>query len=446
MATKKKKSPANDLNAPSASEAEGWNLTTHRILQIGDVHYPQWGDFQVDVDLKDESLPESLVSTIARDPIQTVLREISRLVHSQVYDAIALMGDITSWGRYRGFETALKVITPLIDVRQQINSGKIFIAVPGNHDVDRKRALTSTSLEDKFLPLQEALEKKGWPRFPVRGFNRYSYPLKNEKFVVYALNSCLGCGERRRLPSSIQNQVTKLIRGTGKASADKTVLEQVYEQLDTPAFDEQAIQTMVDDISRLSPSVLPIVVAHHNLLPQATPRIGLYGELINGGQFRRQLLQAGRTILYLHGHIHEDPIEVITSPAHEGGRIVSISAPQLGDGFNEIEFYSRSRKGILGCRVHRIRIRPGSGLRREKSFDIGLVPKSGIDNSLAYAVLSVMSGSRKDFFSELLPMLQRKVSGLSVEQLAATVQALYFAGTLTIENPSEPPMAWDLRL
>ena len=61
-------------------------------------------------------------------------------------------------------------------------------------------------------------------------------------------------------------------------------------------------------------NVLSVIVAHHNLLPQRLPRLAPYTELVNGGALRASLGELGKPVLYLHGHIHEDPIEILRSP------------------------------------------------------------------------------------------------------------------------------------
>ncbi len=112
--------------------------------------------------------------------------------------------------------------------------------------------------------------------------------------------------------------------------------------------------------------LISIVLSHHNLLPQAIPRVALYAELLNAGVARSRLLGLHKTILYCHGHIHDDPIEVLTDPQNPGSQVILISAPTLSRGFNTIttEF---GRKGFpLGCIItaHRLRKRDGSVERR----------------------------------------------------------------------------------
>lgn len=78
---------------------------------------------------------------------------------------------------------------------------------------------------------------------------------------------------------------------------------------------------------------------------QRMTRLAPYTELVNSGAVRASLMEAGRPILYLHGHIHTDPVEVLSVPG--GDALVCISAPAAEDGFNIIEVvFTRSGKPL----------------------------------------------------------------------------------------------------
>lgn len=101
-------------------------------------------------------------------------------------------------------------------------------------------------------------------------------------------------------------------------------------------------------------------MAHHNLLPQRIPRILAYGEMLNAGFLRQMLHASRRNVIYLHGHIHEDPIEVISVPGSEIAsrderKIVSIAAPALKDGFNEITLFFGVENDVFLVRVTKYR-------------------------------------------------------------------------------------------
>jgi len=86
------------------------------------------------------------------------------------------------------------------------------------------------------------------------------------------------------------------------------------------------------------------------------PRIAPYSELINGGAVRTALLNLDRPLLYLHGHLHTSPIEVVRVPDRARSAIISISAPLFRDGYNVVEIAFNQEAVPLGCRVlaHRL--------------------------------------------------------------------------------------------
>ncbi|TIP27751.1 MAG: hypothetical protein E5X67_14125 [Mesorhizobium sp.] len=138
------------------------------------------------------------------------------------------------------------------------------------------------------------------------------------------------------------------------------LLDQYYSQLDTPYVSALMLTGLMEHL--LQPGrAFGVIVGHHNLLPQKTPRISPYAEMLNAGFVRAQLLSVGKPVLYLHGHIHQDPIEVISDPRNPGSQVISISAPEIGGGFNELVFFITDQDDLIGVRVVPYRTRPEDG-------------------------------------------------------------------------------------
>jgi len=422
-------------------------VVAYRLLQIGDIHFPDWSKIGKDIDQKDMGLSKPFARVLARDPIQTVLRDITLRVHGDRYDAITLMGDLTSWGDLTGYETILSRLSGLLDITHQRKLRRPVVLVPGNHDVSRPLAL-SAPLEGKFVPLREMLEKYDWPLFPTHHVEKLELPPEAPSAVLLPINTCLGCGEKRHFPDSLQKEFEKLIQKINSGPTEIADLEQVYEKLDTPAVDERVIETLCHDITELRKGVLPIIIAHHNLLPQSIPRIAPYTELINGGQLRKQLLRTGRQVLFLHGHVHDDPIEIIHDARLPEARIVCIAAPAIQHGYNEIELYVSKSKGVLGCRITPMRFKAGQGLNREPSIDIGLCTMKQIGSQIAYRAMQVISDVRSAYFDQFYDDVTREpeFAYISKPSLVTATQELYFSNMMIIENPTEDPLTWRVRM
>jgi hypothetical protein len=177
------------------------------------------------------------------------------------------------------------------------------------------------------------------------------------------MNSCWGCGEEEYIPELFRKPIAQAIEVTLKGADQAKAIQLYYDrQLDTPAIAIDALSSVVSGIGSSSLSVLPVVVAHHNLLPQRTPRLAPYTELVNSGAFRLSLEDLGRPVVYLHGHIHDEPMEVLHPP--KGAPLVLVSAPEILAGFNIIELVFTPAGLPLACHIKPWRF-DGSGVLRE---------------------------------------------------------------------------------
>lgn len=335
-------------------------LKSITLLHIGDIHYDYIDKNDRPVDGKDSQFPESLDEILPEKTHQTIIKNLMHEIEEDPL-AILLSGDLTTGGEIESYKNCLHFL------RERIHSDyfdsnllqKLFI-VPGNHDIDRKK-ISEQSLYFKFKPIQEALEEISFPEIPVPN-------LKTEKLcqdpacniLVISINSCVGCGERRYYPEKIRDAISKSLDCNEEEKDDEELMELCYEMIDTPVITDEDVGKMVHCIQSHDENLLPIILTHHNLLPQKRPRIAMYTELLNSGDIRERLLMLNRPIIYLHGHLHDDPIEIIQSPRYEKAKIICISAPLLFPnikdetkkfGFNKIKIICGEHGIPIGCKI-----------------------------------------------------------------------------------------------
>lgn len=343
-----------------------------RLLQIGDIHLPEWENGNTRIDDKDTDFSEEIKADIVTFPLHSILKRISEIATSGTIDAAVCVGDFTTRGETQFIEPAVEIINFLL-TDSFIEHAPLIFGVPGNHDVSRTDAMKLGAIE-KFAILEAAFEKFGWPPPPVDDCVRYEIRSQGGQMVpIHLLNSSIGSWSPHLLPSSISaelsdkniggkpfsltkdSSVSELAIGLEADVGFSDRLDQAYNQLDTPYFPARALQTLrgyADDV--ISDAIL--VVAHHNLLPQTIPRITHYSELLNGGQVRKLFQNINKTVIYLHGHIHDDPVERISTvrPQNLDGcetEIICISAPPIWEGFNEICLFLDEEDEIFLVRV-----------------------------------------------------------------------------------------------
>jgi hypothetical protein len=237
--------------------------------------------------------------------------------------------------------------------------------VPGNHDISRPVA-SSGDIFDKFNEIKQAWVDINREEMQPSVVRTTHIQDANSKATIFSVNSCVGCGEQRYLPESVRDEMQKVLDDYSAKNGVDKAFDLIGEQLDTPAIHDDHIGTIMDSIRQLQKqSEMPIILAHHGLLPQATTRMQIYSELLNSGSVRFSLASHGRPVIYCHGHIHEDPIEIVTHPQQENGRVVMISAPLLKDGFNLINLIFNTEGSSLGCEIFPFRLQNGQIVKKE---------------------------------------------------------------------------------
>ncbi|MBI1354978.1 MAG: hypothetical protein GC160_11575 [Acidobacteria bacterium] len=327
-------------------------MTEIAILQLGDVHYPDEESRRA-IDHADDALPARLVEGISPNPLQIVIRAITKLPPRDRH-AYLLCGDLTSRGSVEGYDKCVQYLSDALALTSVADSK--FHVVPGNHDVDRAAVdHDSPTYDQKFQRLLEAWRQRGKSLTTTR-FRNTLLRVKSCKSAIYSLNSSIGCGERRFLPAQITTELTALLSEYERQTSTHEAFTLLGEVLDTPAFLENDISEVTGHIGGLPDSILPVIVSHHNLLPQATPRLSLYAELVNAGLTRARLSRLGRPVIYCHGHIHDTPVEIITNPDRVSGSLISISAPLLSDGFNVVRVRFGERRTPIGVMLSRYKL------------------------------------------------------------------------------------------
>ena len=337
-------------------------MKTSKLLLIGDIHFPDVKSALQSADYKDKAYPQSLAELTVPNRLSNVAREVAHLHDTdKSIAALLLCGDLTSRGDLQGYKDCVAYLNKVLQVSTDgIWSDNQVHIVPGNHDVDRKLCESAKSVFDKFIPLITAWQGPQARSLTVKTIRETSVGKADFGFAIFSLNSCVGCGEKRYLPEQIREELSALLEKELKADTPKS-FQLVGEQLDTPAFVASDMTTLVERIQEADSTRLAIVLAHHNILPQAEPRIDLYTDAINSGLVRSRLLNCPHPVVYCHGHLHTDTIEVITTPGSDAP-LISISIPRFTDGFDLMETHFGNRGLPLGCTIHRYRIQDDGGI------------------------------------------------------------------------------------
>lgn len=275
-----------------------------RLLQLGDIHLPSGPKLKPYFDDKDQKFSPALKNIISRSPLKTVFRRVYEHIASGEYDAVLFMGDFTDVGNLEGYKACCRYIAGALQLGEKGEHSSVKVGVvPGNHDIDRVLA-RRPGMVAKFTPLANALREVGLPAPPIDRAISISIDKVPISVHIQLLNSCWGCGEDEYIPDlfrkPISDAISSVLTGQDAEKAAKLYYDQ---QLDTPAIHSDAIGGVCASIKTTSPSCVPVVVAHHNLLPQRLPRLAPYTELVNSGALRSSLMELDKAVIYLHGHI-----------------------------------------------------------------------------------------------------------------------------------------------
>lgn len=337
------------------------------------------------------------------------------------------------------------------------------MAVPGNHDINRRAIVNGQPLETKFAPLLKSWQDVfGSSNFLTVGLpTPTDLPLRPDDSTdpsvrFLPLNTCYLCGEYRAFPEEIREKVVGLLQALKETMPGDQFERLTSEQIDCPAACRDHVISLEQHIRGAKPSSVSVVIGHHPLFAQPMPRIDGYNELLNAGYLRETVLETRRNVLYLHGHIHQDPVLLVNSPLRGSHRIIHISAPALTDGFNLVRVYfSQETDQPLGVELVQYRFGDHLGLVALPPMKLRLIDDASLWNEIDQPwikfVLSKLTSPAivvrfNDILRQATPDLQ--VGNSLAAQTALMADALVVLELLEIieiANRSGPPKTWQCR-
>jgi len=366
------------------------------LIQIGDVHFPDKKSSHQN-DRKDEAFPEPIVATMEVDPFRVCLRWLAKECESGC-DGLVLCGDITSAADMSSYRVVAERLVKLFSLtdKSRWSDDQIHV-VPGNHDIERKYTKKDEDIFQKFSELKGIWSELGVDVLASDDLRVTTVAKASLAIKVYSLNSCIGCGEKRFFPQKVREELSNIFEKYAKMETPKDAFDPVGEELDTPAFHRTHVEDMSFDIGGQSDKSVSVVVSHHNILPQSTPRIALYAEVVNSGFVRSELVRTPSPIIYCHGHIHSDPIEVVQDPSGGNSMLICVSAPELIDGYNKVLVFFNKRDIPVGCRVVRCKV-AGNSIDRDDVIDIPFYCPSDCDEVCDDGLLKFVKALDRKYF------------------------------------------------
>lgn len=415
-----------------------------RLLHIGDVHFPDTEKKYLG-DLKDQGFRDEFCKEIRPHPIRSVSRAILSLFEDHTISAILLSGDLTSRGNLKGYSDCVDHFLDLVKSAGDDQGEKISVVL-GNHDVVRPKEDKDITIDYRFGPFKKKWASAGLDILPVDNVRQSDINQSDNKAAVISINTCVGCGEFRRFPQELSNQIQLLLQSADLENSS-TDFQKFGEALDTPAISQTTLEYLDRAIARLHmEDSLPVLLGHHSLLPQMNVRVEVYTELMNSGQTRAMLTRHGKPVIYCHGHIHDDPIEVIATPGKSGIGLVTISAPEFSDGFNLITIHYSSENKPIGLTVQPFRMRTGGYLDNLAPIRIPLTKQSNIldycteySNEL-FKIISEESVRYKELYEKA-----NSISDNSKITFENSLLELEWLGLLRIQNRDERSSYWQIR-
>lgn len=353
------------------------------ILHISDIHYfnglnttdpsPDEKPFEGDwTDLDEEEQNRRYPHLIRR-----VKKSIFDQIQDNDIESIIISGDLCHQGDPEAYDICLKYLKSQFHQFKKIDIKKVVITA-GNHDIDKD--FNPENVQTRFIPFLELLTK--------HGFNKYSLeipleiPIGDEgvgKILLVEINTCIEFGSIDQLPKYVIDLFEKhpdYIKMNKPTALQKKqfILERLKKDkefsaiLDIPYLNDNTIENL-SQIIKDYPTSLPIIIGHHSLLPMRSYfKDRPFNCIINGGKIRERLMGNNKDIIYLHGHIHDDPLDAIISPMNFNSennletKLICSSAPTLFPlpkgysnkfGFNiiTITFSNCQKRRPLGCDI-----------------------------------------------------------------------------------------------
>lgn len=419
----------------------GINLQDITLLHLGDIHYKYIDKDHRIMDKKDNNFPEKLDRFLPKKSCETIIKNLMEEIEKSPL-AILISGDLSTYGEIESYKDCLIFLKEKIhpDFFKSEPFQKLFL-VPGNHDIDRK-LFSEDSVFPKFQPIKEALGENKFPEIPLSKINVEKLHLLTSSILMITINSCMGCGERKFYPDKIKKALSESIDNDKNEEFD----DLYYENIDTPIISTEDMDTLAHQIESVKYNCLPIILTHHNLLPQKRSRIAMYAELLNSGYIRERLLMLNRPILYLHGHIHDDTTEIITSSKYKKSKVICIAAPLLFPnkkyestkcGFNKMKIIYGNHGIPIGCEITYCSLSVGVMETRKERIRFWDPP-----NTMALITPDEKtvfnSISEETYLGDLEQKVNEKGKSFSIEQIEKFVDRLSWLGLVDYEQTSNP--------
>lgn len=413
-----------------------------RIIQVGDVHLPGTENAKRSLDEKDKRFPVGFRNVISAHPTKIVFEQLYRLIVGREASAILFMGDLTDVGELAGYRSCANYIAGALQLGAKgLHADLLVGVVPGNHDINRDLA-KKVGLTTKFTPLSDHLQAAGLPAPPISRPVWLQVNNGNAKARMALLNSCWGCGAKEFIPAEFRKDVSAAIEKALKRGQSERTTRAYYDrQFDTPAFNTETVQLLADEAGKIPGTEVLVVCAHHNLLPQRTPRLAPYTELLNSGVLRSMLSDLGRPVVYVHGHIHEDPIEVVTAPG--GDPLVCVSAPEATAGFNVLDFVYTNTGLPITCHILKWRFDAAGVFREVDRIVVPLLGRRRRSNDplLLQLYVTILKAGEL-YWSTLIDRAATIYPTNTAEQLEESLELLSADGRVSIENYTLASANW----
>lgn len=303
-------------------------LRSTSFFVLGDIHYPKYRDHKfLDPKIKVET--DSVSTRLAHSGLGVITSDIVAESKKHGADIFLLAGDFTDIGCEEGFRTCLSYLEEALS-----HLGKPMLGVPGNHDLSRPLNMTQNGGRfDKFEQLRLQAPGSIKINFAPMSHESEMLPLTSDLELI-TLNSCLGCEELWDT-----TQLKEFAQRLERAGEDLSTADR-YQRYDTPFINIDSLTTARQRIEA-SDKKAAVILTHHNLLPQKTPRLALFPELVNSGLVRHTFASLNKPVIYIHGHIHDHPIDCVQNPtAHDRLGVVTISAPLLIHGYLSVTIFT----------------------------------------------------------------------------------------------------------
>lgn len=354
------------------------------ILHLSDLHYGK--------DSAEISDTKVLLDGAERVKVINRLERFCRSIHPKP-DFVIVSGDITTRGDQQGFENFTEALKKCIE-SSAFPSARHIVIVPGNHDVDRNISPRSAERWDgfkkrfglkhvipwlpnadrpdvlmrKFLDLDiTKLDLIGGGDVKNDGYEPTSLGLpfvfdKTKGVFIYAFNSAMISGTKIVAGKPLEEYLKAL--NTTDTSAQKENLLRVFNELVSvdPArieYDEldlfdQFIYAFRQKIPNDFQRAVKIAILHHHVTPFISEEVKQFEFLMNAGQFKKHLVDAGFHIV-MHGHKHV-PDMLIDSALSDEKRLIIVAGATVGgmasgsqNGFNIL----RVERDTRDLHVHR---------------------------------------------------------------------------------------------